>query len=210
MTAWDNSGDPEGMLEALRDGGRWSDRKLRLFAVARCRCVWGLLADVRSRQAVEVAERYAEGLGDWAARAAAEASARAAYAEALDKWAHDLPVHAAEPDPWAAARNCASRRGPSNRHRWDIAALLRDIFGNPFRRVALDPAWLTPAVAALAQAAYDERLPPSGELDPTPLAVLGDALEDAGCANTDILRHLRAGGHHFLGCWVIDLLLGRE
>ena len=53
---------------------------------------------------------------------------------------------------------------------------------------------LTPTVIALAQAAYDERLMPSGELDPARLAVLSDALEEAGCDDAGILNHLRSAG----------------
>jgi hypothetical protein len=41
------------------------------------------------------------------------------------------------------------------------------------------------------------------------LPVLADALEEAGCAHELILRHCRDGGEHALGCWVIDLLLGK-
>jgi hypothetical protein len=63
--------------------------------------------------------------------------------------------------------------------------LLRCVFGSPLRPAAIDPLWLTwngGAVAKLARAAYDQRRLPSGELDPARLAVLADALEDAGTA----------------------------
>jgi hypothetical protein len=89
------------------------------------------------------------------------------------------------------------------------AALFRDIFGNPFRPVAINPAWQTPTVLALAQAAYDDRILPAGTLEPARLAVLADALEEAGCENADILTHLRQPGVHVRGCWVTDLLLGK-
>jgi hypothetical protein len=91
--------------------------------------------------------------------------------------------------------------------------LLRDIFGNPFRPVTIPPAWLTwndATVVRLAQAAYDERHMPAGTLDHGRLAVLTDALEEAGCTDAEILGHLRGTGPHVRGCWAVDLLLRKE
>ncbi len=82
--------------------------------------------------------------------------------------------------------------------------MLRDIFGNPFRPVALDPAWLTADVLALARGIYDER---AFERMP----ILADALQDAGCDNSDVLNHCRGAAQvHVRGCWVVDLLLGKQ
>jgi hypothetical protein len=86
------------------------------------------------------------------------------------------------------------------------ASLLRDIFGNSFRPLLFDPAHRTPTVIFLAQAAYDERHLPSGELDPHLLAVLADALEETG-ATSELLAHLRSPGPHVRGCWLLDLVL---
>jgi hypothetical protein len=83
------------------------------------------------------------------------------------------------------------------------ANVLRDIFGNPVRPVTLDPAWLTPKVVALAQDVYDNRTF-------VRLPLLADALEQAGCNNADILAHCRGPGPHVLGCWLVDLILGKE
>jgi len=42
------------------------------------------------------------------------------------------------------------------------------------------------------------------------LLVLSDALEEAGCTEESILEHLRYLGNHVKGCWVIDLILGKN
>ncbi len=80
--------------------------------------------------------------------------------------------------------------------------LLHDIFGNPFRPVVFAPAWRTDAVVALARGMYEAR-------GFTPMPVLADALDDAGCAHPDILDHCRGPGPHVRGCWVVDLVLGK-
>ena len=78
------------------------------------------------------------------------------------------------------------------------SALLRDIFGPlPFHPVVVPPsvlAWNNSTVVKLAQAIYTERA-----FDR--LAILADALEDAGCNEADILDHLRSPGPHVRGCW---------
>jgi WD40 repeat protein len=76
-------------------------------------------------------------------------------------------------------------------------------------RVTLAPTWRTPAVLALAHAADRERLATGGPLDPAHLAVLADALEDAGCTDGRSLRHLRGHDPRLRGCWAVDQLLGR-
>jgi hypothetical protein len=93
---------------------------------------------------------------------------------------------------------------------WPARWLFDCIFGNPFRTTALAPDWRTPTVISLAQAAYDIRPLPAGTLDNDRLAILADALEDADCDDADILAHCRKPGLHVRGCWVIDLLTGRE
>jgi hypothetical protein len=87
------------------------------------------------------------------------------------------------------------------------------IFGNPFCPVSILPTvltWNDAAVVRLAQAAYDERHLPSGTLDNGRLAVLADALEEAGCTDADILGHLRGPGPHVRGCWAVDLCLDKS
>jgi hypothetical protein len=87
--------------------------------------------------------------------------------------------------------------------------LLREIVGNPFRPLTIELAWRTPETLSLAQAAYEERSLPSGQLDNGRLAILADALEDAGASGA-LLEHLRSAGPHLRGCFVIDAILGRE
>jgi hypothetical protein len=129
----------------------------------------------------------------------------AEVAEALDFLAR--AVSAAQYDSLETDRRCV----PSEAECAAQAVLLRCIFGNPVYPLAINPAWLTPAVVSIAQAAYDERQLPSGELDFARLAVLADALEEAGCTDLELLVHLRGPGQvHVRGCWALDRVLARE
>ena len=97
---------------------------------------------------------------------------------------------------------------------WEIVStIIRDLGGNPFRPVVINPTWLAwnnSTVPKFAQAAYHDRQLPAGHLDTARLATLADALEEAGCDIKDILDHLRGPGPHVRGCWAVDLILGRE
>jgi hypothetical protein len=213
---WLGCVDPKPMLEFLQ--GKVSDRKLRLFAVACCRRIWSLLADKRSRMAVEVGEKVADGMAtDEEEFAAYEAACNAkddAWCGAYENV--DFPAVAAsyvvcsDPSPALVAGLTASAGDdPRGRAPGETAfqcRLLRDINSNPFRPITIDPAWLAwndGTVQKIAQAIYDERA-----FDRMP--ILADALEEAGCPNQDILTHCRSGGEHVRGCWVVDLLLGKS
>ncbi|WP_246524794.1 hypothetical protein [Gemmata palustris] len=82
-------------------------------------------------------------------------------------------------------------------------ALLRDIFGNPFRPVAFSPSWRTSTTVALASQMYESR-------DFSAMPILADALQDAGCNSAEVLDHCRGPGPHVRGCWVVDLVLDKE
>jgi hypothetical protein len=244
---WQNAAAPRAMLEFLRDGGRFSGRKARLFAAACCRRIWPLLTDARSRNAVEVAERFADGQASRAELKASRegaldatvsaANATAAWAaqracawrmvevvwgtpggsvhEGAPGAAADVLSEAAYRRAWEAGEDAAAaQRTALAGERRQQAVFLCDLFGPlPFRPVGVAPAvlqWRDGTAARLAQAAYDARRLPAGTLEPERLAVLADALEEAGCADADIVGHLRGlGAVHVRGCWVIDSLTGR-
>jgi hypothetical protein len=168
---WMACTDPRPMLYVLV--GRASDRKIRLFAVACCRRISQLLPDERSRQAVEAAERYADAQATEEELETASDAACAVWdtdieqsptrREKLDESDGFFP-HVAS----LAAYNVAVPVGwwgaaPAFVAPFDIARevvpdskaegaaqcnLLRDIFGNPFRPVVLEPSCLTPSVVA--------------------------------------------------------------
>jgi hypothetical protein len=204
--------DPRMMLEFLQ--GKASVRKQGLFAVACCRRIWNLM-DCPIKQVVEVAERYADGsatdpeLASSRAVASVVPSALVAKRATMAAWLSTATASGAAWKMTSRAASEAAWEASGEREDRPQADLLRCIFGNPFRPATLVPAWQTPQVVALAQAAYEHRDLPAGTLDLARLAVLADALEDAGCPDADILGHLRNPGPHVRGCWAVDLLLGK-
>jgi hypothetical protein len=224
---WLAGGDRAPMFELLRPVA--SDRKCRLFCVACCRECWDQFTDDLSRHAVNVAERYADGLASDSELGVAEGNARR-VATVLNQWclfagaAAETASHRVAPPEhgwvggsttdwymhskyWEAVSEFIAwfpnpspfYAEPLERHHCD---LLRDIFGNPFRPVDFSPEWRTDTVVSLARGMYDSR-------DFTAMPILADALQDAGCENEVILEHCRGTAPHVRGCWVADLLLER-
>jgi len=202
---WLACADPQKMLEFLR--GRASDRKLRLFAVACCRLFSESFTVERSRRAVETAERHA----DIPLSEEELATIQRAAVVRVKSQNYTQVTAIREVSVWVLSRDAIiSAEGILSRtlyalreSRPHLCWLLRDIFGNRFRPITTDPTWLTLTVASLAQAIYDARA--FGRLP-----ILADALEDAGCNNQDVLQHCRQPAEHVRGCWIVDLLLGKE
>lgn len=211
---WLSCIDPIPMLAFLRGSG--SDRKFRLFGLACCREIEPLLGP-SSLSSLATVEQYADGLRSRSTLVRARAAATRVLEEVSQadrggalvvKWlCHDhvwpqCGVIARDSAEFLASRQprhlmkATRRLALLNR-----ARLLRDVF-TPFHPTAFDASWRTEAVIALARGVYEDRA-----FDRLP--VLADALEDAGCADADILAHCRGDGPHVRGCWVVDLVLGK-
>jgi len=220
---WLTGTDPGPMLDCL--GEQASDRKLRLFGCACIRSVGHLLADGPiSEKTIEFAERFADGQATrnelhgqawgtpgeayavvlWKASDAAETAAEFAAGRVRmavsDFTPRDAAFFARQPFFENAK---AVPEAAYDDERSCQADLLRDIFGNRFRPAAVQPRWRTADVLGLARGIYDDRA-----FDRLPL--LADALMDAGCDNEQVLSHCRSDGPHVCGCWVVDLVLGKE
>jgi hypothetical protein len=207
---WLASDEPTQMFNYLGDEPR--DRKWRLFACACCRCVWGWISDPDERTAVEVAERFEDGQATLEERIAtmrlvyfSGSSGPAAYASHSDLDDPRYMFSANVIGACASAQGLARWHGASpDQEKTAQATLLRDIVGNPFRPVSFNPAWRTDTAISLAKHMYDSR-------DFGAMPILADALQDAGCDSEDILNHCRqVNGVHVRGCWVVDLVLGKE
>jgi hypothetical protein len=199
---WLTGADPHPMLIFLR--GKASNRKLRLFAVTCSRRIWSLMDDL-GRAAVEAAEKFADGHFGTDELRAARLACQGAGGQA--SW------YAAATKPEVAARNaarsaqagvvCNPLLGTEADGLLAQAALVREIFGDPFQPFPFDQSWRTSGVVQLAHAIYEDRA-----FDR--MQELADALAEAGCVNDEILNHCRGPGPHVRGCWVVDVILGKK
>jgi hypothetical protein len=216
-------------FQVLPDRVVQNERKCRLFAVACSRRIWRYIPDEVSKQVVEALESLADGAitwDEWESYCEAYSGSEGACAAneapddppSVEGWARSVIVTCmfdgwlrlvrdtaaycratVEADP--PKRTARKRKQEEDRAHCD---LLRDIFGNPFRAVTFAPEWRTGTAVALARQMYESR-------DFGAMPILADAFQDAGCDHEDILMHCRdQKATHVRGCWVVDLLLGKE
>jgi hypothetical protein len=200
--------DPMPMLRRIQKGG--SARKMRLLAVMPARLRWAEIPEKPFREAIETAERHADGRATDDELAAYREQLYGYVGSQFPDWisqetnrvVHSLAFTTTYKPPlrplvpggtWTF---CASLVGEA------LCPIIRDIFGNPFRPVTFSPAWRTDTAVALARQMYDAR-----EFGAMP--ILADALQDAGCEDEQILSHCLSDGAHVRGCWVVDLVLGK-
>jgi hypothetical protein len=226
---WLASRDPETMLRFV---GRYtSRRKERLFAVACCRRLGELLSDyclelltriesaadrplsvAAFKELINDAMAHADGLSYqmgtpigsawWLAGNAIWSAAEGNGLGVVDQVADAVTTAKRDPDTYDVRAPRQSTVGDPAEFATQ-ADLLRHIVGNPFRPVIFSPQWRTSTAVTLAAQMYESR-------DFSAAPILADALQDAGCGSDDILDHCRGEGPHVRGCWVVDLVLGKE
>jgi hypothetical protein len=222
--------DPDEMLRHLRSKKhKPSLRKLRLLAVAACRG-FDTLLDTASQQALDVAERHADG------QATDEELSAAHEGFLVPNWPRPprgLSLQQRLDPEWQRRKATAKHvwttiEGATRSDRADtskiffavsvlhgtgplppgvdpaaVAAVIREVFGSPFHPVEADGLGSVSTASKLAATIYDERA-----WDRMP--ILADALEEAACSDAELLQHLRCDGRHVRGCWALDAVLGKE
>jgi hypothetical protein len=229
--------DPRSMLEFLRDTPAYlpSFRHLRLLACACCRHAWDLLRDGRSREAVETAERYADGRASDRKRRQAHQAAVAADGELFQRVETEARATGTydtdESDASCAALTTVLTnhklqlfgglanwdkvvylgRYRAGRRLWEQLAPTEDVAPHFVRDILgnpFRPVAFDPAWRTPSVLGVAQAI--YGERRFTELPILADALEEAGCARAELLEHCRRPGEHVRGCWPVDLALGKR
>jgi hypothetical protein len=207
---WLECTDPRKMMREIGVLGT-TYRKARLFCCAYCRCFFWDYLPLGIRDAIEVAEAYADhAVSKYKLRKAQDAFLSVGKITNAE-WRANLVAQFAT-SPSNSFRSACMLLENRNSLPWKggkkaIASIIREIFGFPLGTAmtiaASILAWNDGTIPKLAQAIYDERV-----FDGLP--ILADALEEAGCHDPDILAHCRQPGEHVRGCWVVDLVLGKS
>lgn len=220
---WNASAEPQTLLFWLHEQGKLSERKARLFAVAVCRRVWQLLPHQAYRDAVEVAEKYADETATDTELAFVQANVPelkgpinqayyvgwAAIAVISDTQS-SYNVNDTIRDMWRESSYAAAMTtsiciglavGTSQNAEWKSQADLLRCIVNPFR--SGPPLKASADCVSLAQSIYELR-----SFDRLPELAL--RLEEERCNDAELLGHLRAAGPHARACWALDEVLGKD
>ncbi|MFO0848768.1 MAG: hypothetical protein U0871_09470 [Gemmataceae bacterium] len=180
-----------------------SERQIRLLAIAIARLRWQELP-TELRSVIEFATLLADGLASEGDRLR---YVKTAYAKAMMANPNHFPAYSAVLKTvgcWRPGMDVSVTPA------WEIArygtanlqpAIIRDIFGNPFKNIVFDRSWITSDVANLASDIYDNN-------NFNLLPILGESLQKAGCNDRDIIHHCLDRNTHVRGCWVVDNILG--
>jgi hypothetical protein len=229
--SWLTARDPTPMLKVLQS--TQARRKARLFACACCARLGHLLPQ-ESREGIETAARFADGLSSPAELDAAHAKANAAVMALPRPWSYDVVrLRYAT----SAAAECSSRQAATvpgaiaiaskaahavslvgaldadeddftqTRDRARVAELAAqaDLIREIFGS-PFHPVAFLPDWCTDTAVLLARRMAEEREYSAMP--ILADALQDAGCDDPEILDHCRESGTHVSGCWVVDLVLG--
>jgi hypothetical protein len=215
---WLGTGEPAELIDQLAGA---TPRKRRLFCVACCQRVITPSHAPVLRNALAVAEEFADANASRSALLSAGRQVRVHRRQSVQgRGSYSLSDLSPEAEAVGALCKPGSGCDPHTILAWisqfkgmgseadrkeQVAqrVLLRDVFGNPFRPVSFSPEWRTDTVLALARQIYESR-------DSDVMPILADALQDAGCGIADILDHCGGTKLHVRGCWVVDLVLGKE
>jgi hypothetical protein len=236
---WKDCTDPVLMMSILRQrlGSSHKKRRQRKFTLFNCACLrdrWAAMTDPRLRTAVEFLEKDADQKEKTKHLERILNDATQAYYDLLrerqlEHYYEDVVGHPEDMNceftaanflgvyrvggpfaelNWIERIRYSDRQPPNDPAAWEARQLLlcdylRDIFGNPYLHGTFQKKWRTEHTVGLSAQMYETR-------NYVAMPFLADALEEAGCNNSEILKHCRGEGVHVRGCWVIDLILGKE
>jgi hypothetical protein len=205
---WLACADPMAMVEYLRGKAIATPRKL-------CLCTCATLRRLPSTSSlldfIAMAERFADGLATNEERRSARTKLDAEMRSfsltvnlVRDCLMNALAGHGADQYCWYSAHAAAAYLIMEPGAVRD-ANVVRDVFPTPLKRrlPKILAAWRGTNISQIAQGICND-----GTFDSLP--ILADALEEAGCTEEAILSHCRGPGPHVRGCWVVDLVLGKE
>lgn len=217
ITAWDDASAEEAINDLIENlkGFKFSDRTSRLLCCGFCRQAWKLILHKDCREAIQVAEAYADRQVDYydmdmASRKAWNVWCDVGVDDPMAAAAHgcaDGNVDASHDYPHLIDSVASAVTAAVNDTNADVDIVKQQ--GKLFAAIVgpgweFYPQWKTDTVVRLAGHIYEER-------DFSAMPILADALQDAGCEESVILAELRdPDGQWCRGCRILDVILGKR